>query len=78
MKRSPGLTQAERVLACVWLRSGGVPMTMREVVDELGDPFASVSVALSALYRQGKLRRVSIRRPGTDGTMYAYSLPKED
>jgi predicted transcriptional regulator len=69
-----GLTRAERVLACIWLRGEGTPLTLTEIADELGEDMSAVSATVSLLYQQGKLRRESIKRPNNSGTMYVYSL----
>lgn len=74
---SKGLTRSERVLAVVWLRGDGTPLTLAEICDELGEQMPAVSAAVSTLYAEGRLSRVAIKRPETNGTMYAYWLPKD-
>lgn len=50
------------MLAVVWLRGDGTPLTLAEICDELGEQMPAVSAAVSTL---------------TNGTMYAYWLPKD-
>jgi len=72
--RVKGLTRAERVLACVWLRGDGIPLSLAEISNELGEDLNAISAAVSLLYQQGALRRETIKRPNTNGTLYVYSL----
>lgn len=75
--RRTGLTRAERVLACVWLRGDGTPLTLAEIADELGEDLSAVSATVSKLYQYGKLRRESIKRADGNGTRYVYSLVRQ-